>query len=700
MVPRLRLIALATATLIGLTTQAQPLKAPTLSLDSNTSWYQLGPWLEVLEDPSGELEIGQVTTSDAFVANTDAVPNFGFTSSDYWFRLRLLNSQQAEQRWFLEVADPLLDLFEVYVDGGAGGLSRWQAGDTLPFGGREVDHRTFLFPLTIAASSSVTIYLHFHSGYLVIPLRLFSPEALTARIDLEQVLLGVCYGVTLAMILVHAFLYLGLRDRSQLSSVLFMICLLLGQAAVNGTAFQYLWPNHPWWSNNGVAVFILLAGASGSAFTRTFLDTRSMVRAIDLLLSALVPVACILLLITVLVSVNVAVPLALVFILIAVLSWLCAGIVCLRRGYRPARYYLLAWLVFILGVLAASASALGVLPSTTSTNYSWQVGSVLLVTLLSLAVADRIHLMRHEKKAAQAEAAASQQLAVTTLRESERTLEATVEQRTAELQEVNRQLLEARDAAIRATDTKSAFLANISHELRTPLNSIIGFSEILQRRTGDDVSPTFARYLDHISTSGRHLLELINEILDLSKVEAGKMELYLEATHVPDLMTSVCGVMEGVARKRRIDLVQVVEPSLPVLQLDHAKMKQVLFNLIANAVRFSPEGASVTISASKDDSASNPLSSPSLVVAVHDCGIGIASEDIERIFEPFQQIAPQSQQRSMSTGLGLALVRRFVELHDGVITVDSEPGRGSTFRVYLPQLHSPGSASDAQCTGS
>ena len=657
-----------------------------LALESNTGELQLGPWLEVLEDPSRTLKIEQILTSTEFVANTDTVPNFGFTSSDYWFRVRLSNQQHTEQQWFLEVGEPLLDLFEVYVDDGSGALSVRQAGDTLPFQARSVRHRTFLFPITIAGSSEITLYLHFHAGYLIVPLRLLAPSTLTEQVATEHLLFGVSYGVILAMIALHAFLYIGLKDRSQPSLILFMTSLILGQAAVNGTAYQYLWPNHPWWTNSGVAVFILLAGASGTAFTRRFLDTPSTARAVDHMLSALIFVAIALLLVTAFVEVNVAVPLALVFILVAVLCWLGAGVVGMNRHYQPARYYLLAWLLFIVGVMVRGATALGLVPSTAITNHSWQLGSVLLVILLSLALADRIQLIRQERTEAQEEAAKSHELMVRTLRDSERTLESKVAQRTTELQELNRQLLEARDTAIRATDSKSAFLASISHELRTPLNSIIGFSEILQRRAGDDVPPSFTKFLDHICTSGRHLLELINEILDLSKVEAGKMELNLQTTHLHDLVNSVCGVMEGVARKRRIELVRTMAPTLPVLQLDRARIKQVLFNLIANAVRFSPEGATVTISAATDDSEANPLQAPSIVLAVQDSGIGISEEDIERIFEPFQQIIPQHEQPPGSTGLGLALVRRFVELHHGSISVESAPGQGCTFRVYLPWL--------------
>lgn len=282
-----------------------------------------------------------------------------------------------------------------------------------------------------------------------------------------------------------------------------------------------------------------------------------------------------------------------------------------------------------------------------------------------------------------------------------RHLEAMVAERTAQVEASNRALAEkvaeaeeserravaSERRALEASRAKSVFLSNMSHELRTPLNSIIGFASILIERLDGRVEPRYGRFLRNIHASGEHLLRLINTILDLSKIEAGRMELHLEEIQVGALLSEMENLMRGVAAEDDIDIEVRAPADLPPLTADPIKLKQVMFNLLSNAVKFSPPRATVVVDATFLPRPESPLGVESVRLNVTDRGIGIRPEDHEVIFEEFRQLDEGANRRFQGTGLGLPLARRLVELHGGTLTVQSAPGKGSTFSVLLPLKH-------------
>jgi signal transduction histidine kinase/ligand-binding sensor domain-containing protein len=227
-----------------------------------------------------------------------------------------------------------------------------------------------------------------------------------------------------------------------------------------------------------------------------------------------------------------------------------------------------------------------------------------------------------------------------------------------------------------ANRAKSIFLANMSHELRTPMNAIIGFSEILVERLHEKVEPKYVGFLRSILQSGQHLLGIINDILDLSKVEAGKMEIYPETFPVRPAIDSVCQVMKGLSAKKNIAFEIDAAPDVRDIETDHAKFKQILYNLLSNAVKFSKANAVVTVRAR--------VKGGMLVVTVIDRGIGIAVQHREVIFDEFRQIDTATSRAYGGTGLGLSLVKKFVELQRGTVSVQSVFGEGSEFTFTLP----------------
>jgi signal transduction histidine kinase len=265
-------------------------------------------------------------------------------------------------------------------------------------------------------------------------------------------------------------------------------------------------------------------------------------------------------------------------------------------------------------------------------------------------------------------------------------LEANLERSTAHYREITRELHDAKETADTASRTKSEFLANMSHELRTPLNAIMGFSEVIKNEMfGHIAIPQYVEYARDIYSSGAHLLDIINDILDLSKVEAGKFMLSEENVAIEEVVFAVCNIIKGKADEKNLHIAPRLPGVMPRLHADKRALKQMMLNLLSNAVKFTPKDGDVCISARVE-------ADGGVAIVISDSGIGIAEGDMDKVLAPFGQVDSDLAREHEGTGLGVPLVKAMVELHGGTLTYDSTPGVGSVVTLRFPPERSIRSA--------
>ncbi|QWD71750.1 ATP-binding protein [Polynucleobacter sp. UB-Raua-W9] len=262
-------------------------------------------------------------------------------------------------------------------------------------------------------------------------------------------------------------------------------------------------------------------------------------------------------------------------------------------------------------------------------------------------------------------------------------LDSKVRERTLELEKNQIRLQESNLLLENANRHKSEFLANMSHELRTPLNSIIGFSELLKEKIFGDINPKQTEYVKNIYNSGKHLLDLINDILDLSKIESGEVNVFREIFSLNKAIQSCVAIVSERVKKNKLKLYVYISEGENLIYADERKMKQILLNLLTNAVKFTPEGGEIVVQAESTEAG--------IQVIVKDSGIGIDPKDQEKIFEEFKQVENHYTRKLEGTGLGLAIVKRLIDLQHGWLKLDSALGEGSSFTFFIPKVESKAS---------
>jgi PAS domain S-box-containing protein len=747
-------------------------------LSGETRQLALREQLELVRDDSGAITFDDLV-SDAVVfrpATAGDNVSHGYTTAAYWYRVTLRNEGRAGDNadWVLEAGYPPLDHVDFYVGRGRH-MTQVRAGDRQPrHDAGQLDHRAPAVALRLAPGEQVVVHVRVqtegsHQASLVV----WSQAAFTAKVAFEHLGFGMFFGLMLVMALYNFCIWLLVRDHAYLLYIGGIVCFGALQWSLDGFLHQYGAP----WPATMLAAFnrlvaVLVAGSLifFILFARAFLQTRLHVPRMHVATSVLLAVLGAALILGAALPYSTTGPIVTLLAAVTALVQIAVGLVALRARVRTARFYLLAWTIFFGGIVAKSLEVSGAIPASFLTAYAYQIGMLITVTLLSLALADRINIEREEKASAQAEALQAREHAIDTLARYQRIVEsvpegifetdsegrilsanpamatmlgyADVDEMRASIRDFRRdhvrdpaaadamiarlraagrltghevelrrrngsvfwaalsirrvaddsgrataqgivqdiserrereELTRARTAAEAATSAKSDFLAKMSHELRTPMNAIIGFADLALRGDSD------ARRLDHlgnIRAASRTLLRIIDDILDLSKIEAGKLTLEHRDFDLGAVLEQVAMLLSQEAASKGLALRVTHAPQTPLALVgDPLRLEQVLVNLVGNAVKFTERGEvelSVELASRTDKRAR-------LRFMVRDTGIGLTPDEQSRLFSPFAQADPFSTRRRGGTGLGLAISKQLVEKMGGRIAVESQPGIGSVF---------------------
>ena len=410
----------------------------TVVLDENLGEYSLGLYAEYLEDKENRWTVDDMTSqeiSEKFVQSEKETLNFGYTDSAYWVRVTVKtgNQEPGTGNWLLEVRYPLLDHLELWVllDG------KWmlkETGDRMPFSYRDVRYHNFVFRIQTAPNWKQTLYLRVKTkGAMEIPLTLWSPVRFAEKVNIKQYASGIYYGLMWAMVFYNLFIFLSVRDTNYLFYVLYIISYILFQLSLSGEGYEYLWGNSPWWFNRTIPFFIVLTGFWVAQFSKSFLRAEKHSPRLDKALSVFMAGNVLLMGLSLTPEYALSLKLAVVWIIFEMAVVLITGAVCLKEEYRAARYFMVAWFTFLSGTIIYALKSFGVLPANFFTSYIMQIGSAMLVILLSLSLADRINTERKEKLCTQKELLKAQKEILITQEEAAEILEKEVADRTGEL---------------------------------------------------------------------------------------------------------------------------------------------------------------------------------------------------------------------------------------------------------------------------
>ena len=376
--------------------------ASAVVLDPGAGRFPLGLHLAILEDKPGGLTINDVLKPErekSFIPSTSPVPNFGFTNSVYWVRFALVNPLDREQAVLLEEGYPHIDHIGLYVFRDGKMVESAQGGDTYPGQNTVIDYRSFVHELKVPARSTTRVFMRFQSeSSMQLPLTIWRPIAFAEKVNREQAILGVYFGIMGAMLLYNLVLFFFLRDRNYLYYILYIVAFTLAQLGVSRFDLAFLWPRWPLFANLSHPVFFNLTFFFGGMFCRSFLNARERVPWLDKAILLMMGVSLLGVILTFVSGYAAGIKCVVYFSAIfGPVFMLAAGIKCWWQGMVTARYYTIAWSVFLVGAIVFNLRNMGILPSIPIIDFSPNIGSAIEVVFLSLALGDRINVIRTEK---------------------------------------------------------------------------------------------------------------------------------------------------------------------------------------------------------------------------------------------------------------------------------------------------------------
>jgi len=659
-----------------------------------------------LEDTFGKLTLNQVLDSNrsaTFQVYDKPFVNFGITHSTFWLKFSIRN--KTGMPLFIELGNAALDTIELFEMNSDGVQALHKSGSWLQFHRREVKNTNYVFALSVPGDVDKTFFIRVkHSRGTQFSLKAGTLKAFYNENYTINLLIGIYYGMMLLMIFYNLFIYFTLKDNAYLFYVIYVFFMVLLNASLNGHAFQYLWPEHPG-LNQYADIIVICLGVSGIFFATSFLRTKQNAPVFHRLFFALYALYFINLIVIGLGYFLVGTILVEIISLVGVLLFFATAYFTLRKGYKPAQFFLIAWTFLLLSAIVFILKDFNIIPYNRLTVNSLQIGSAIEVLLLSVALASRINIYKKETRKAQAEAYNSLEENRRLIAQQNLLLENKVEERTKELKLSNKELatvlenLKLTQAQLIQREKMASLgelTAGVAHEIQNPLNFINNFSEVNLEMTEEmekeieqgnwEESKSFTtsikENIQKVLQHGRRADAIIKGMLQHSRVSTGQMES-TDINALADEYLQLCYIaFQSKNKDLNVNLVKGYDISIGKISVVPQDMGRALVNLYNNAFYAVYEKAKTKSTGFIPEvSISTRLMGKNLEIRVKDNGIGIAPELLTKIYQPFFTTKPAGQ----GTGLGLSLCYDIItKEHGGELSVVAKANESTEFIIRLP----------------
>jgi two-component system, NtrC family, sensor kinase len=694
--------------LTALVIQAEALD-PVVLTSSDKGTPHLGRRMHIMHDTSRSLSIEEIIGHSGFNPIQVDVPNLGITSAAHWLKLDVFNTT-ADNAVFLEVDHAEIEELDVHLLFNGRLIQIATTGQKRPNGSRNMDHAEFVFELPITSGTSGEVFLRVHSSkQLQVPVRLHTTRSFASGLAQKNLFIGGYIGIMLVLALYNLFIFISIRDRGYIIYVAYILLVTFTQLTFWGIGQYYLWGYSTWFSVKASIIFTFATAIAASEFMKHFIDTKNRAPVLHSGIKYFYLLFAFVMLFYLFLNPSFGYKLA----------QLSAGLFASylfftifkvwRKGSRQAGYFLIAWTVFLMGTMVFTLKDMGVLPYNSFTVFTMPLGSAIEGILLSLALADRINILRREKEQSQAESLRISKENERIIREQNVVLEEKVKERTHALQESNEHLKLTQTQLVNAEKMASLgqLTAGIAHEINNPINFITSNINPL-RRNITEIVEVMNEYRAVSPDQAMELLPRVREKDQRMGIQESIDELEGILSSIAEGSSRTAEIVRGLRNFSRLDESDLKESDLnegirntltvlapqyrdrveidlhlgvvPKVECYPGKVNQVFMNILTNAVQ-------ATLMKSDNElrkvTVITIAEGDRVVVSISDNGVGMSDEVKARIFDPFFTTKPVGE----GTGLGLAIVYGIIEDHHGTIAVHSTPGLGTEFRISLPIRH-------------